>query len=305
VTGFKLRRLGILTEPQPGNPLEVEGVLMRLIGTGRAEGIGTSPTNLGAELQCGMHRAWTAFHIQRTARKCAARLSLKSFIEGIFSMTKTDLQLKHDIELELLWDPKVNAAQIGVTVDKGAVSLLGAVDTYPEKWAAEDATKRVSGVRSFAQDLTVKILGEHARNDGEIAAAVQNALQWNVYLPPTVTAKVQSGTVTLEGHVTANYQREAAEHAVRYLAGVVNVYNAITLTQTASPTQVKEKVQAALQRQAKADADSIVIDASDGKVTLTGHASSWQSIKDAAHAAWAAPGVTQVVEDVRIAMSPA
>jgi len=69
-------------------------------------------------------------------------------------MNKSDNQLKQDIEQELRWDPKINAAQIGVIVDKGVVSLLGAVDTYAEKWAAEDATKRVSGVRTVAQDLT-------------------------------------------------------------------------------------------------------------------------------------------------------
>ncbi len=93
-------------------------------------------------------------------------------------MNKTDIQLKTDIEEELRWDPKVNAAQIGVTVDKGAVTLLGSVDTYAQKWAAEDAAKRVSGVRTVAQDLTVKILGEHKRSDSDIAAAVQNALDW-------------------------------------------------------------------------------------------------------------------------------
>ena len=92
-------------------------------------------------------------------------------------MNKTDNQLKQDIETELRWDPAVHSAQIGVSVDKGAVSLLGTVDTYPQKWAAEDATKRVSGVRTVAQDLKVKILGEHKRNDSDIAAAVQSALK--------------------------------------------------------------------------------------------------------------------------------
>src|ERR1700691_4451126 len=121
-------------------------------------------------------------------------------------MKKTDLQLKQDIEEELLWDPMVNAAQIGVTVNNGAVSLLGTVDTYAEKWAAEGATKRVSGVRTVAQDLKVKILTDHARNDSEIAAAVQNALTWDVFIPKSVTAKVQNGRVTLEGQVPWNYQ---------------------------------------------------------------------------------------------------
>ena len=216
-------------------------------------------------------------------------------------MNKTDLQLKNDIEEELRWDPKVNAAQIGVSVDKGAVSLLGSVDTYAEKWAAEDATKRVSGVRAVAQDLTVKVLVDHKRSDSDIAGAIQHALKWDVYVPKTVTAKVQGGMVTLEGQVTWNFQRDAAERATRYLTGVVSVNNSITLKPQVSPAQVKEKVAAALQRQATADAKSITVDASGGKVTLSGQASSWQSIEDAANAAWAAPGVTDVVDQVRVA----
>jgi VCBS repeat-containing protein len=219
-------------------------------------------------------------------------------------MSKTDIQLKKDIEEELRWDPKVNSAQIGITVESGAVSLLGAVDTYAEKWATEDAIKRVSGVRTVAQDLTVKIQSEHKHDDSEIAEAVQNALQWNVYVPTTVTAKVQHGAVTLAGEVTWNYQRDAAERAVRYLTGVIAVYNSIMLKQNqTSVEQVKESVLAALQRQATTDAKSIHIETSGGKVTLTGHASSWQSIEDAANAAWAAPGVTEVIDQVTMSMT--
>ena len=218
-------------------------------------------------------------------------------------MTKTDMRLKEDIEEELRWDPKVNAAQIAVSVDKGTVSLLGAVDSYAEKWAAEDATKRVSGVRTIAQDLTVKLVGDHKRSDSEIAQAVQNAIQWDVVVPNAVTAKVQHGAVTLEGQVTWNFQRDAAERSIRHLTGVVSVYNAITLKTDVSVSLVKEKVQAALHRQAKADAKSIHVETAGGKVTLTGHASSWQSIADATSAAWAAPGVTDVVDQVKMSMS--
>jgi osmotically-inducible protein OsmY len=218
-------------------------------------------------------------------------------------MAKTDIQLKKDIETELSWDPKVNAAQIGVAVDKGAVSLLGTVDTYAEKWAAEDATKRVHGVRTVAQDLKVKILGEHARGDSEIAAAVQRALDWNVLIPKTITAEVHSGSVTLKGRAGWHFQQEAALHAVRYLAGVVNVNNSIAIAPEVTATAVKEQVEAALQRQAKADAKSIHVDTAGGTVTLSGHASSWQSIEDAANAAWAAPGVTNVVDQVKMQMT--
>jgi osmotically-inducible protein OsmY len=218
-------------------------------------------------------------------------------------MTKTDDQLKRDIEAELSWDPKVNAAQIGVSVNEGAVSLLGTVDTYAQKWAAEDATKRVAGVRTVAQDLTVKIQNEHKRSDTDIAEAVQSALKWDVLVPKEVTAKVHNGMVTLGGQVTWHFQRESAERAVRNLAGVISVFNSITMKPEASVAQVKEKVEAALQRQAKADAKSIRVDLSGGMVTLTGYASSWQSIEDAANAAWAAPGVTQVIDQVKMQMT--
>ena len=213
---------------------------------------------------------------------------------------KTDLKLKMDIEEELLWDPKVNAAQIGVTVDHGAVALLGAVDTYAERSAAEEATKRVSGVRTVAQDLTVKILTDHKRSDPELAMAIDSALKWNVYVPKSVTATVQHGMVTLAGEVRWHYQRDAAENAVRHLTGIAGVSNLVSLTPHALVEQVKEKVQAALQRQAAVDTSTIHIEATGGKVTLTGHASSWQIINDATVAAWAAPGVTQVVDHVKM-----
>lgn len=217
-------------------------------------------------------------------------------------MSKTDQQLKQDVELELKWDPTINAEQIGVSVDKGSVSLLGEVDTYAEKWAAEAAAKRVHGVRTLAQDLTVKIPFDDKHSDSEIAGAVRSALKWNVFVPETVTAKVESGNVTLEGKVAWNFERDAAERAVRYLSGVSNVSNSIELKpESASTDKVKEKVQAALQRQATTtDARSIKVETSGGKVTLSGRASSWQSIHDAATAAWAAPGVTEVVQHIRI-----
>jgi osmotically-inducible protein OsmY len=218
-------------------------------------------------------------------------------------MKKTDMQLKEDIVEELLLDPQVNAAQIGVSVHQGAVTLLGTVDTYAEKWAAEDATKRVSGVRTVAQDLTVAILSDHMHSDTDIAAALQNAFEWNVYIPKTVTARVESGSVTLEGQVIWNYQRVVAERAARCLTGVVAVHNSIMLKPRTSATQVKQKVLAALHRQAVADGKSIHIETEGGKVTLTGHASSWQSIEDATNAAWAVPGVTEVIDQLMISMT--
>ena len=220
-------------------------------------------------------------------------------------MTKTDVQLKRDINQELAWDPQVDAAQIAVSVDQGAVTLLGNVDTYWQKWAAEAAIKRVAGVRTVAQDLTVNVLADHERNDSDIAAAVQRAFKWDVTVPDTVTAEVRNGAVTLSGQVTWNYQREAAVQAIRALKGVVGVSNLITLEKlNVSAEQVKEKLEGALQRRATGEANSIHVDTSGGKVTLTGHASSWRAMADAQDAAWATPGVTQVVDRLQIAMTP-
>jgi osmotically-inducible protein OsmY len=114
--------------------------------------------------------------------------------------------------------------------------------------------------------------------------------------------RAMSGLVTLEGEVKWNFEREAAERAVRYLTGVGDVYNAITLEPQTSPEEVRGQIQSALQRQATADTHSIHIDTAGGKVTLSGHASSWQSIGDAASAAWSAPGVTDVQDNVKMQM---
>jgi osmotically-inducible protein OsmY len=215
-------------------------------------------------------------------------------------MATTDIQLKQDVERELRWDPKVDSAQIGVSVDCGAVSLFGAVDTNAQKWAAEDATKRVRGVRAVAMGLVVKLRAEHEHSDSEIAAVVDNALRWDVCVPETVIATVFHGSVRLSGRVTWHHERCAAERAVRHLEGVVTVHNDITLEPASSPAQVKEQVRAALERQAMGDAGSIQVDTIGSEVTLTGHASTWRTIVDAENAAWAAPGVTQVIDRVKL-----
>lgn len=220
------------------------------------------------------------------------------------AMIKMDGQLKQDIETELRWDPRVNAAQIGVSVDTGAVTLLGVVDTYGQWKAAEEAARRVSGVRSLTQQLVVKILPEHNRTDQELSAAVQSALGWDVFIPRSITATVEKGSVTLEGQARWNYERDAAVQAVRNLTGIVAIHNHVELRPEMTPTELKRKVEMALLRQAVADARSITITTDGSQVTLSGHASSWHATEDAVNAAWAAPGVTHVINDVQISSSP-
>ena len=218
-------------------------------------------------------------------------------------MNNVDTQLKEDVEQELRWDPSLNAARIGVSVDAGNVTLLGTVDTFAEKWAAERATKRVGRCRSVKQELEVKLRSEHQREDLALGAATQNVLDWDVFVPKGVTAKVKDGWVTLDGTVTWNFQREAAERAMQHTVGVTGISNCIVLKGHAVASQVKTEVEAALLRQANANAASIKVTEVGGKVTLTGHASSWQAIEDATGAAWSAAGVNEVIAEVRMIMT--
>jgi osmotically-inducible protein OsmY len=262
-----------------------------------------APWRARGEQYLGENRAGT----QMLRAAGSARASCNEFVRHgscvMNWMHKSDIQLKQDVEQELAWDPKVNAARIGVTVNDRAVCLLGTVDTYAEKLAAEGAAKRVSGVRTIALDLKVKIIGDHKHSDAEIASAVERALEWDVFTPTTVTAEVHSGSVTLKGQATWNFERDAAERAVCHLKGVSHVSNSIVLAPQTSAAQVKEKIEAALLRQAETDAASIQVHTLASKVTLTGHATSWQAIEDAANAAWAAPGVTEVIDQVKLEMA--
>ncbi len=218
-------------------------------------------------------------------------------------MNKTDPQLKHDIEEELGWDPKVDAARIAIGVDGGTATLSGRVHNFAERWATVDACRRVGGVRKLVDELSVKLDPQHERSDSDIAAVVQTTLVWDVFVPNTVSATVHQGAVTLAGTAKWNFQRVAAERSVRNIAGVVSVSNDVRLEPGVSARQVEGQIRSALTRQAAADADSIHVEVAGGRVTLTGHATSWQSIEDAASAAWAAPGVTEVIDQVRLSMT--
>lgn len=217
---------------------------------------------------------------------------------------KTDLQLHKDVIDELRWDPRVNEAEIGVSAKGGVVTLTGSVETYAQKFAAERAVERVSGVRAVAEDLHVRPGTAFQHNDTDIAHSAVNALAWNIEVPADkITAKVESGWITLKGEVNWNYQRLAAERAVRYLAGVKGLLNLIEVKPMISPIEVKSKIEAALKRNAELDAKGITVGTADGKVTLEGNVRSWTERVDAENAAWAAPGVKAV--DDRLVVTPA
>lgn len=209
--------------------------------------------------------------------------------------------LQHDVLAELEWDPSVDAAKIGVTADDGVVTLTGHVSSYPERWAAERIAKRVHGLKAVANELEVKLPGDGKRDDTEIAKAAVDALRWNILVPgEKVKVTVTNGWVTLTGDLDWQYQKRAAEESVGYLKGVRAVSNDIHVAPRVAASDVKQKIEAALKRSAEVDAKKISVETSDSRVTLRGSVRSWTEHDDALDAAWAAPGVRTVVDELRI-----
>jgi osmotically-inducible protein OsmY len=214
---------------------------------------------------------------------------------------KTDSQLKSDVEAELAWDPAVNAAQVGVAVSHGVVTLTGHLDTYAEKFAIERAASRVSGVHAVALELDVKLASNHVRSDTEIATAVELALRWNTQVPAEkIRVKVEKGWVTLSGEVAWDYQRRAVKRAVQPLMGVRGVTDLMTLKPPATPADVTSRIRAALTRRAVREADDVKVEISGSVVTLRGRVPTLAERSAAYGAALDAPGVTRVINDITI-----
>src|ERR1700719_5341387 len=184
-----------------------------------------------------------------------------------------DLELKKSVESELNFEPSINAAEIGVAVKSGIVTLSGRVPSYWEKIAAERAASRVSGVKAVANELEIRLPASSERTDEDLARAALNALTWSISVPADrIKVKVSKGWITLEGTVEWQYQKAAAEKAVRDLVGVKGVVNLVDVKPRASTFEVKAAIEAALKRSAEVDANRITVEADGDKVTLRGTA---------------------------------
>ncbi|MGR3365077.1 MAG: BON domain-containing protein [Maritimibacter harenae] len=213
----------------------------------------------------------------------------------------TDIDLRQDVIDELEYEPSLDAADIGVAVENGTVTLTGYVRSYAEKRTAEATVKRVKGVRAIAQEIEVRPAGTHLTADDEIGKRATRSLDWNSSVPDeTVQVKVEKGWVTLTGKVKWHFQRTAAEKAVQGLAGVRGITNLIEIVPAISVTDVRQRIENALKRDAELEAKRISVAVKDSKVTLTGRVHSWAERNAAERAAWAAPGVTTVEDQISI-----
>lgn len=202
---------------------------------------------------------------------------------------------------ELDYDPSFNAANVGVAVAGGVVTLTGHVNSYAEKMAIERAVQRIRGVRAVAQEVQVRDASARQTSDDQIAKRALSIIDWYAQVPKDgVLVRVQNGWITLSGAVEWQFQRTGAEVAVRKLSGVVGVTNLIEVRPTIRAENVKAKIMEALKRSAELEADAITVKVSEGKVTLEGRIKAWHEREIAERAAWSAPGVSAVEDRLNL-----
>jgi hyperosmotically inducible protein len=214
---------------------------------------------------------------------------------------KSDVELKREVEEELAWDPAVNVTDIGVEVHDRIVTLSGHPISYAEKIAAEKAAQRVAGVKAVVVELEVRLGHADVRSDEDIANAVRSILHWTVGLSEeSVKVQVEKGWVTLSGEVDSAYQSHVATRTVSQMRGVMGVSNTIRIGGNVAAQDIGEQISQALQRHADREAKHIVIKVHQGTVTLTGKVDSAAERSAARGAAWAAPGVHAVVDNLTV-----
>ena len=211
-----------------------------------------------------------------------------------------DKRLKQAVLDELQWEPSVNAAHIGVTAKDGVITLMGHVENFAEKFAAEKAARRVKEVKAVAEEIEVRLPFSVKHGDEDIASAAVDRLRWDSTFPDgAVKAKVEKGWVTLTGEVDWHYQQEAAANDVRGLWGVTGVSNEIAIKPRPNTSNIRDKIMVALDR-SWFDPATINVTAQGGRVKLTGHVRSLYERDEADAAAWASPGTTFVENTISV-----
>jgi osmotically-inducible protein OsmY len=216
-------------------------------------------------------------------------------------LVKSDHELQLDVLRQLEWVPRVDAARVAVAVQDGVVTLSGRVASYAQRRAAEQAAKSVFGVRAVVNKIEVEPTDDTKVTDEDIAAAAVSALKWNIFVPArNIKVIVDHGWVTLEGIVNWQFQKEAAEDAMRNLSGVIGVTNRIVVRPRVDPGDIKSRIEEAFRRHAVLDARRIAVEVDGRNVILRGDVGSWVQRDVAERAAWSAPGVERVENHIAV-----
>ena len=212
-----------------------------------------------------------------------------------------DEVIRQNVLEDLRWSPRVNATHIGVAVRNGVVELTGHVETFAEKLEAEHVALSVKGVKGVAEEIGVRLPSEKKTSDSELADRAVRLLSWDARLHgDAIKVKVEHGWVALAGQVRSSGERDCALSDVKRLSGVVGITNEITLRPAATPDDVKGQIEDALNRQALLEGAIIQVSMQDGTVILSGNVHSWAERAAARRIAWAAPGVNDVIDNLRI-----
>jgi osmotically-inducible protein OsmY len=215
---------------------------------------------------------------------------------------KTDSQLQLDVLEELKWEPSVDHEKIGVSVDKGVVTLSGTVGSFAEKLRVENTARRVKGVRAIAEELDIRYDWQPKTSDAEIAKRVADVIEWDTMVPKDrINVTVEDGKVKLEGKVDWNFQRDCAFHDASKISGVLRLDNRISVKPAINTAAVREKIEQAFERDADLESEKILVRTEGNKVVLSGTVSSWNKRGLAERAAWAAPGVSQIEDNLVVA----
>ncbi len=214
---------------------------------------------------------------------------------------KTNSELQRDVQNAIKWEPLLNAAEIGVTAKDGVVSLTGIVDSYAKKIEAENATKKVIGVKAVVEEIEVIFPSSWAKTDAEVANEVLAALKNNYSIPnDKVTVIVEKGWVTLQGELPWHYQKETAKNLVHYLSGVKGVTNSITVKSDSQDAIEQHAVEQAIGRSWSVDDSDINVKVSGTTVTLSGVVNSWYQKDEAGRIAWNTPGIGHVKNELTV-----
>ncbi|MDA6071555.1 BON domain-containing protein [Flavobacterium sp. AC] len=210
-------------------------------------------------------------------------------------MKKSNDVLRKEVMEAINWEPILDSNKIEVSVQDGIVTLAGTVDNYNQKKEAEHTIKDISGVRAIIDDVRVDLSFSVIKSDKEIASAVIKALEQKWVIPNhRLKVTVQDGWVTLDGILHWNFQRKAAENAIRNLEGVRGVMDKIIIEAEINNELEKLIVEKALKRSWILDIGNIKVRVDGKTIFLSGIVSSLLQKEEAEKIAWNTTGVWQV-----------